>query len=184
MEYKCYELDSGGVREANFLNRGATEYLANCHDEVFQTWKERNTPTLRDVSLAYSLTPTLIKKFKKKTIGIDREFSSSYGVSSLFQHTNDTAGKIAEMFYESRNNEYRDILVLTQSPEFKITFNYDSSTITFQYLVNAFHDFVEFFRPPFELRLLLVELRGFPYQTSVFKRGEKEYLSMSYGQHS
>lgn len=184
MKYRCYSTVHGKIGKADFLNAEAKQYLQECDSEIFECWKERNRPLLRDVSLAYTINNTLLKKFKMRTVGISEDTAAAYSVVSLFQHTNDTTGKIADMFYEAKSQECNNVLVLTQSPEFKSKFNYDTSTITLPHLANAYQEFVDFFSPPIHLRLFIVELVDIDFESSIYRRGDKEYLKISYAKHS
>src|SRR5436190_18771840 len=110
MKYWCYQKASGDLREADFLNQGAKQYLDSCEPEIFQVWKDRSE-SYSDVSLANTLKNTIRSKFETRAIGIKPEITEQYTVLWLFQHRNDTSGKFLELYRTAKQSGVRDFLV-------------------------------------------------------------------------
>lgn len=177
MEYWCYKKTRGELRDFEFLNAGAKQYLATCEPEVFIEWKERST-TYSDVSLANTLQNTIRKKFQNRTIGIDPDISANYSVFWMFQHRNDTSGKFLEFYKTAKQSNITDILLITQSPEFKTKFMFDGSTMTFESVNDEFDDFVDTLEPQKQITIYFLVLADLDLHVTSLEKNGKHFIQL------
>ena len=142
MKYNFYKLNKKGVFDLsiNLLSKDIVEYLEKCELDLYDAWKKKYDMDTLYTGVGYFLNPSVLANIKKINKSITDKESKYFIEDALFQHYNAYYDKLVNVLLDDDIADKR-ILFITQEESFRKKFNYDSTAITMDLIINRTQKF-------------------------------------------
>jgi len=177
MEFLQYKLSTSLKLEyCSFVSEETSKFLLESEEAIYSTWFDRNNVNSRDVSLAKTITDSVLDKLESREI--TELFLNYRMVMHGFQHESSIPKLLFEIFKDYKIRGIENFIIFTQTEEFKTRNNYDSSTITLTTFYKVLIEFIEILQIKKIPHLYFVVFDKVNFDIHYHTIGKKKYIQL------
>lgn len=181
MQIRQFRLDQNlNTVSVAILSQPAKVFFDGCDWDVFNDWESRFP---NEKSLAGAVSRTILNHVITISPLLSTSTPSPPKFHFAFRHRSYSAGMFLDIFRQFKSGD-RTFVIITQSDGFKVRFKYDSSTMTFDSVVQDFREFVSVLEPARVPDLYFIVLEDFEFLVSEFMNRGRSIIRLKYGNHS